>query len=416
MLTEQDLREAMAAAVDDAAAERFTIGLSDRALAQAGERSWSRWVRFVAVGSALAVAAAVAAVGVVAVRGGGSAGPAGGGSPASLKAPDSPAHPLGGSAVIQFGVTCFDPHGPKLDMSYVWDPSTRRYRGVDDVVTTIYEASPDGKQALVLRGELGAAESWAVADWPDAVAGRLTQHPITDKAEVHWSADGKEVVSEIAWDTDKDTGGFVLKSKTADFYDPASGRLLASLALPRQVLAMAASGQWQVQQWQGDHDSALFPVLSVGGDRLEYLNARGDVVRTLTFQEGLSANGPNSESVRMSADGRYLAEYTGPVIAVFDLAGGGKRIGLLDGRGLVAAGWIGDHEMMTAADTELKTSGHTGDPVALTGHSPVYTVLSPDFKPLQQAKFVLPADPRGTCSTWPMSWAPAGQFPGAFVP
>ena len=81
-----------------------------------------------------------------------------------------------------------------------------------------------------------------------------------------------------------------------------------------------------------------------------------------------------------------------------------------------AAGWIGDHEMMTAADTELKTSGHTGDPVALTGHSPVYTVLSPDFKPLQQAKFVLPADPRGTCSTWPMSWAPAGQFPGAFVP
>ena len=424
MLTEQELQEALAAAVEDEAAERFTIGLSDRALAEADGDSWlrrtlsgrrGRWVPFAAVGSALAV---VAAVGVVVVRdGGGSDSSAASGSLTSLKAPKSPAHPLGGSAVTEFGVVCFDPNGPKLNASYVWDPATRQYRGLDDDTKTTYQASPDGKRALVVHGAADATDSWGVADWSDAIAGRVTQHPTTDRAGVHWSADGREVVGDIEFTQVTPTGMALLKTMTADYYDPSSGRRLASLALPQQVIDMATSGKWVVQQWQGDHDSAIFPMLSVDGNQVKYLDARGNVVRTLALQEGLPQDAASMRGVsRMSSDGRYLAEYAGSVIAVFDLGAGGKRIGSFDGDGFVAAGWIGDHMMMSATDTKLTTSGHTGDQVALTGHSLIYTVMTPDFKPVQQAKFVLPADPNGACSTWPMSWAAAGQFPGAFVP
>ncbi|ACU70350.1 hypothetical protein Caci_1427 [Catenulispora acidiphila DSM 44928] len=428
MVTEQDLQEALADAVDDPAAERFTLGLSERALAEAaaasrwrrsmpGRRRRRRWVPVVAIGSAFAVAAAVGAVAL-----GGAVG-SGGGSPSTLAAPEMLANPLGQAGLVEFAVECFGDHGPKLDMSYVWDPTTRQYHGVPGDVQTSYLPSPDGKQALVVRGTASYVESWAVAPWSDAAAGRLTPHPSTNGGGMHWTADGKEVVSDLAWNVDKESGGPTLASRTADFYDPATGRRLASVALPQTVLTRVASGQWSIQEFQGDHGSVLFPLLSGDGSRLEYLNAQGVTVRTLTLQEGLPgnvANVPNhnlTESAQLSPDGRYLAEYDGSVIAVFDLQADGKRIGWMDIKAHLFTGWIGAHQLVTGVDrSEPSTSGSRDDPAPQTGHSPVYSILTPDLKVVQQATFVLPGDPRGTCATWPMSWAPTGQFPGAFVP
>lgn len=421
MLTEQDVYEAMAEAVDDPAAEQLTIGLSDRALAQARGGSWlrrpmagrrGRRLPAMAVGSAFALAAAVGGVAL-----GGSGGGSEDGSPASLSGPVMPAGAVGQSVLTEFGAECFDGHGPKLDLSYVWDPATQQYHGVSGDVTTTFQASPDGKRALVVRGMPGMTQSWAVAAWPDAVAGRLVPHPIADGDGVLWTADGKEVVSQLAWSTEKQTGDVTLKSKNADFFDPASGRFLASVPIPQKVRAMAVGGQWSIQQWQGDHDSVLFPLLSMDGSRLEYLNAQGDVVRTLTLQEGLAGDSLKpSEWAGTSPDGRYLAESEGSVLAVFDLQAGGRRVGWTDVSGYISQGWIGDHQIVTVVDKELSLSGKRGDSVPLTGHSPEYTVLSPELKVLQQTKFVLPADPQGVCTTWPMSWAPKSQFPGAFAP
>lgn len=428
MVTEQELRDAMADAVDDLAAETYTLGLSDRALAEAREDSrwWRpmtggragarvRWVPVVAVGSAFVVAAAV---GMAALGGGGGSGS--GPSVSALAAPQTPANPLGQAVLTEFGTECFDGHGPKLDLTYVWDPATQQYHGVSGRVVTGFYPSPDGKYALVEQGVPPGVQSWAVAGWSDAVAGRVTPHPLAGAGGVHWTADGKEVVTSLGWGVAKATGGPVLQNKTADFYDPASGRRLASVPIPQIVLDRVASGKWSIQEFQGDHDSALFPLLSADGNRLEYLNAQGTVVRTLTLQDGLAARASKpsdfalAESARISPDGRYLSELDSSVLAVFDLQAGGKRVGYLDVSGRVFTGWVGDHQIVTSMEKNGPVSA--GQEVPRTGHNSVYSVLSPELKVLQQAEFVLPSDPHGHCATWPMSWAPANQFPGAFVP
>jgi|GEM_PF-3028511 len=420
MVTEQELRDALADAVDDPAAETYTLGLSDRALAEAREDArWRRpmtgrragarvrWVPVVAVGSAFAVAAAV---GMAALGGGKGSGD---GLPVqALSAPQTPPNPVGQEALTEFGAECFDGHGPKLDSTYVWDPATRRYHGVPGGVVTAFHPSPDGKYALV---ELGMPpQSWAVAGWSDAVAGRLTQHPVAGVSGLHWTADGKEVVTDLKRDVAKTTGGSVLPKQAADFYDPASGRRLAAVPIPQVVLDMDASRQWSIQQVQGDHDSAVFPLLSADGDRLEYLDAQGATIRTLEVRDGLPASeGKESdllESAQISPDGRYLLETSGSVLAVFDLQARGERVGYLDVAGHTFSSWVGDHQIVTSVEKNMPPSG------ARTGHNPVYSVLSPELKVLQQAEFVLPSDPHGYCATWPMSWAPTGQFPGAFVP
>ena len=425
MVTEQELRDAMAEAVDDLAAETYTLGLSDRALAEAREDSrwWRpmtdrragarvRWVPVVAVGSAFVVAAGV---GMAALGGGNGSGSRS--SQSALAAPETPAKPLGQGALTAFAAECFDGRGPKLDLTYVWDPATRQYHGISGDVQTAFDPSPDGKYALVEQGV--PPQSWAVAGWSDAVAGRMTpQHPLTGLSGVHWTADGKELVTGLDWQSSTTAGGPALQNQGADFYDPASGRLLASVPIPQTVLARDASRQWSIQEVQGDHASPVFPVLSADGDRLEYLNAQGATIRTLHVQDGLPASdGKESdvtESAQLSPDGRYLSETSGSVLAIFDLQAGGKRIGRLDVSGHVFTGWIGDHQIVTGMEKNGPPSGSGAAPQ--TGHNPVYSVLSPELKVLQQAEFVLPSDPHGYCATWPISWAPANQFPGAFVP
>ncbi|WP_194893061.1 hypothetical protein [Catenulispora pinisilvae] len=418
MVTEQDLREALAEVVEDPEADAFTLGLSDRALAEAGTGSyWRRamvgkrgkLVPGIAVGSAFVVAAAVG----VAALGGGS----GGGSTVStVVVPNTSADPVGQSALTEFAAECIDGRGPKLALSYVWNPATQQYQGVLGDVSTSFQASPNGKQALVQQGLPQWAQSWAVADWSDAVAGNLTRHLITDPVGMQWTADGKEVVTQLAWDSVGKTETIVVKNKTADFYDPASGRLLASVLIPHQVLAMAASGQWSVQQWQGDHDSVLFPLLRSDGKEMVFLNAQGATVRTLTFKDGLPATILNQseppEVAAISPDGRYLAESDNGQVATFDLNAGGKRIGTMDDASRnYYNGWTGDHQIVTATDESQSTASQKAP-----GHSPLYRVLSPELKVLQEARFTLPSDRNGNCATWPMTWAPKAQFPGAFVP
>jgi hypothetical protein len=420
VLTEQDLQEALADAVDDPAAERLTLGLSDRALEEAGRGAGrrfaagrrGRWASAIAVGSAFAVAAAV---GMALLDGSG-----GSGAPATLAAPEKPANAVGQAGLAAFSALCFTEKGPKLDASYVWDPATRAYRGIAGEVPTGFYPSPDGKRALVVRGAWGAAQAWAVADWADAVAGRVSWNPLAGVSGVSWTADGREVVTDLTWSATPSTGETKLASRTADFYDPATGRLLAAVPIPQQVLTRVTGGQWSIQEFQGDHNAVLFPMLSVDGNRLEYLNAQGTVARVLTLQEGLAANGTDrsqrTESAQLSPGGRYLSEQSGSVIAVFDLQAGGKRIGWTDVTAHVWTGWISADQIVTVADKNEQFTGSAGEPYPLSGHSPVYSVLAPDLKVMQEVTFVLPADPNGACTTWPASFAPVGRFPGAFVP
>jgi hypothetical protein len=79
-------------------------------------------------------------------------------------------------------------------------------------------------------------------------------------------------------------------------------------------------------------------------------------------------------------------------------------------------GWTGDHQITLAVDPALAGAGTPGRVPPKTGHSPVYRVYGPDLKLIEEAKFVLPADPKGYCSSWPITWAPKTRFPGAFAP
>ena len=433
MLTEQDLRDALADAVDDPAAEALTLGLSDRALDDAGRRGRRgslrlgmsrrrrRWVQ----GAAIATAGTVAAVLGVAVFGGVGFG-GGGATVKSSTVPATAPNPQGQAALLEFGAECLKSgQGPQLEMSYVWDPAAQQYRGVPGDLWTAFSPSPDGKRALVTKGLPHPA--WAVASWSDAVAGRVVWHSISDGISLRWTDDGSELVSVPAVD-DQPTadsagksGPIVVQNKTVDFYDPATGNK-HSVPIPQAVVDRVTSGQWVLQQWEGDHDSVRFPMAGVEGDRIEWLDAQGKVARTLTVQNGLPADVQYSLptlQVTISPDGRYLAEATDATLAVYDLRDHGRRVALSSGdvnpQRNYYLGWAGPHEIVVAVDEMVeKYYGKTGMPK--TGHNPVYKVLSPELKVIQEARFVLPADPKGICSTWPVSWAPKGQFPGAFVP
>jgi hypothetical protein len=122
-------------------------------------------------------------------------------------------------------------------------------------------------------------------------------------------------------------------------------------------------------------------------------------------------------SAQVSPDGRYLFEANASGQSVFDLGDGGRRT-YSSSPGSVAAGqaitgWAGDHEIVTYHE---RSAPPAAGPVPPEGHDPVYQVRSPDFSVVQEAPFVLPADPHGKCATFPYSWAPRQQIPGAFVP
>ena len=421
MLTTDDLRDAMADAVDDPAAEAYTIGLSDRALADAGgqraARRWMRPVPAIAVGTAFVVAGTF---GVLALGGSGSGN---GKRVTEMNAPGTVTDPKAQSALLDFEVECLDGRGPKMAMDWVWDPETQQYRAVDSSIYTSFTPSPDGKRALVIKGV--DSEAWGVADWADAVAGRVALHPISDRIGVRWTTDGKELTSVTTWDAkSQDPDAATLVNKTADFYDPATASK-RSVPIPQAVWDLIASRQWRPVQWQGGHDSIVFPMVSTAGDRVEWLNAQGHVIRTLTLKDGLPAGGgPGSPylSIWFSPDGRYLAESNATLFATFDLNAGGRRIGQtrVDRDGIFirvdSSPWSGDHDIVLTIDPATKDLGKPGAKESKTGHSPVYRVLSPELKVVEESKFVLPDDPLGYCASWPITWAPKTRFPGAFVP
>lgn len=436
MVTERELHDVLMAEADDPAAESYLLGLSDRALLAAdgrGARKWKRYVPGVAVGTAFVVAGAfgVAALG----SGSGSGGGGSGGKTTALNAPTGASNGAAQGALVDFQVECFGGAGPKLAMDWVWDPTAQQYRAVEGGVSTAFTPSPDGKRALVVQGTY-PNKRWAVADWNDAIAGRVTYHELADAVGgVFWTADGKSVISALTRGMAPDKSGrTVLSNKTVDFYDPSTGAE-RSVPIPKEVLDRANGGQWLLQQWQADHDSPVFPLVNLSGDRVEWLDAGGKVVRTLTVQNGLSTDPRAVEpylQVAVSPDGHYLAEYNGTNIATFDLQTGGRRIALspaaMDPGRSYYYGWTGDHQITLAVDPSLPASSGsepTGDPSASAkksgseakpGHSPVYRVYGPDLKLIEETKFVLPADPKGYCATWPTTWAPKTQFPGAFTP
>jgi hypothetical protein len=177
--------------------------------------------------------------------------------------------------------------------------------------------------------------------------------------------------------------------------------------------------------------------VSTGGDRIQWLNAAGKVTRTATLQNGLPARSADSVyadpffAAYLSPDGRYLAVTDAMRVATFDLTDGGRRLADIPADGFEfrndASIWTGDHEIILTTDPSRQEVAHPGGAnsaaggtslsrVVGTDHSPVFHVLGPDLKVIQETRFVLPDDPQGRCASWPITWAPKTQFPGAFVP
>jgi hypothetical protein len=316
-------------------------------------------------------------------------------------------------------------------MDWAWDAATQQYRALDGSVYTAITPSPDGKRALVVQDV--ATRGWGVADYADAVAGRVTFFTKNDGVAIglRWTADGKELTTTPGWSNGpKKEEKLVLANKTADFYDPDTGTK-RSVPIPQAVLDGMNSGDWLLEQWEGDSDSVLFPMVSTSGETVQWLDREGKVVRTVTLRGGLPASpGPNPYlGAWVSPDGRYLAESDGTLLATFDLQRGGLRLGSITiaGNGIFsrqdADVWGAGNEIILTLDPAMKDAGKTGVGQSKsslaqpkTGHSPVYRVYGPDLKLIEETKFVLPDDPKGYCASWPITWAPKSQFPGAFTP
>lgn len=423
MITEGELRTVLREAVDDPAADAYTLGLSDRALLAAQGREQRRWKRYVP-GVAVATAFVVAGTFGVLALGGGIGGS--GTRVTASNVPEMGLNPVSHSVLLDFEVECFGNGGPRMAMDWMWDPDAQQYRAVDSNVYTALTPSPDGKRALVVQGV--DTRLWGVADYADAVAGKVTYHAKNEEdgsIGLRWTNDGKELTTRLGWGgpgPTKETT-VILANKTADFYDPDTGAK-RSVPIPQAVLDGMSSGKWQAEQWQGDYDSVLFPMVNTAGDGMQWLDRQGKVVRTLALQHGMIASQTPDNHVMtwLSPDGRYLAESNGAAIATYDLKDQGRKLGettFAGGGSILSSGadlWSAGDEIILTFDPAMKDVGKPGFKEAKTGHSPLYRVLSADLKVIEETRFVLPADKRGYCASWPVTWAPKTQFPGAFVP
>lgn len=408
MTTEEELREALVRAVDDPAADAFTLGMSDRALTQA-RRQRRRLRARLAAGTAIIAAGAVAAV----LGFGGAGLPRGAQPPATFTVtPTMPDAPVGQSALIAFSAECSSKKGPQLARQYLWNPDTRRYVAMPAGTRDWYEPSPNGQQVLVVRDNPPTA--WAAGGWDAAFAGTLLFHPITDGIGVQWSLSGSEVMSRMVEDVAGEPE--YLRNTAVWFYNPLTGAG-HPVPIPQAVKDRLVGSKWSLQQWTGVDSSPQFPLLNAAGDHVEWLDDEGRVTQSATVHPG-RVNGPDTPGgvAQLSPDGFYLLVDNATGRAVFDLRNGGRQI-YVSYPGAPATfafdGWTGDHQFLTyhQRNADMKPPVPSGE-----GHDPVYEVRGPTMELLQQAPFTLASDPTGRCSTYPTAWASSGLFPGAFTP
>ena len=157
------------------------LGLSDRALAEAREGS-AGWPPMtpaqvgavrrpaIAVGSAFVVAGTSAWRRSAAGSDGGS-----GSGVAGLPAAPERRERGGQAALTEFAAECFERARLKLDRGpRSGTRQSQQYRAVDAREMMAFYAVAGRKEGIGGAGHAAGSASWAVADWSDAVAGRVT--------------------------------------------------------------------------------------------------------------------------------------------------------------------------------------------------------------------------------------------------
>ncbi|GAA1961456.1 hypothetical protein [Catenulispora subtropica] len=407
--TEAELHAGLAASADEEDFDLLLTGMADRAMTQG--RSLARRRRATTVGASLAVLG-LAASAAFSLRPG--------------HEDDQPAVPppagittVGATALTAYDATCFD--GPVAQPSlttYVWDPVTKQYAKTTAGPTITL--SPDGRLALLQTGiTTDGVTSYAVASWPDVVAGRVpagAYRQVPAQVSLKWTTDSTGLIDEAAGRNASDPS-----DASIDFYNPTNlGKTARPLpaAVVDMITTRHAGGPWHVIDISGTVVDFTVTVVSKDYKQLRVITSGGQTIRNLKLPSVPSRLVQNSPRLAFSPDGRYLALWNGSGSAVYDLATASSRMvfhversgsadgGKPDPQNFELTGWTAHDQLFGVV--RWSTSGSQQRDV----HQEI-RLLTPYGEEVDSVEVSVPGDTKRVCSLFTMTIGPAEDFPTA---
>lgn len=408
--TEAELHTGLTAHAAEQDFDPLLSGMADRAMT--GGRRLVRRRRATVAGASLAVLG-IAASATIYLR----AGREGEQPPVP---PAAGIDTAGATALLAYDATCFD--GPVAQPSlatYVWDPASKRY--VKLASGPMAALSPDGRLALLQTGiTLDGTTSYAVAPWADLAAGRVSPgayRQFSSQVSLTWATDGQALI-----DRSGGIGGAARGDGSIDFYDPVSFAK-TSVPLPRAVADLIdpqrAGGAWRITDVSGTEADFTLTVMSKDSKQVRVFDRSGQDLKDLKLPTLPSHLGESADdTAKLSPDGRYLALWGNPGLAVYDLATPANRLIFHTEHGAVPAdgkphlqdfdntGWTSHDQLLGVV--RWSTSNREQADV----HQQI-KLLTPYGAEVGSVDIAVPGDSKRVCSVYIATTGPVRDYPSA---
>lgn len=326
----------------------------------------------------------------------------------------------GATALLAYDATCFDGPVPQPSMTtYAWNPASKQY--VKVAAGPMTALSPDGKRALLQTGiTLDGTTSYTVAPWADLAAGRVppsAYRRFPSQVSLKWATDGHTLIDQSGG-----LSGSARGDGSIDFYDPVTFTK-TSVALPRTVADLInpqrSGGPWRITDVSGTESDFTISVLSTNSKQVRVFNRSGQTLKDLklpTLPSHLDENDDNSAT--LSPDGRYLALWGNPGLAVYDLATPANRLIFHTERGAAPAdgkphlqnfdntGWTAHDQLLGIV--RWSTSNREQADV----HQQI-KLLTPYGDEVDSVDIAIPGDTKRVCSVYIATTGPAQGYPSA---
>ncbi|ACU71715.1 hypothetical protein Caci_2802 [Catenulispora acidiphila DSM 44928] len=408
--TEAELHTGLTAYAAEEDFDPLLTGMADRAMMR-GRRLVRR--HHAAVAAASLAVLGLAASAAIYLR-------PGHGSPQPPIPPAVGIDTAGATALLAYNATCFD--GPVAQPSmttFVWNPASKQY--VKSSAAPMMELSPDGKLVLLQTGiTLDGTTSYAVAPWADVAAGHVpavAYRRFSSQVSLKWAADGRSLIDAAAGHADSASG-----ADSISFYDPISFAK-TSVPLPQSVRDLIdpkhTGGAWRVIDVSGTTASFTVTVMSKNAKQMRVIDGSGKTVRNVRLSNVPGHLGENDlTSATLSPDGRYLALWGNPGLAVYDLATSADRLIFHAEHG--AAGVDGkphsqdfDFTGWTAHDQLLGiVRWSTSNQQQRDVHQQI-KLLTPYGDQVGSQDIAVPGDAQRVCSVYITTTGPATDYPSA---
>jgi hypothetical protein len=232
-----------------------------------------------------------------------------------------------------------------------------------------------------------------------------------------WASDGLTLI-----DRSVGASGSAHSAGSVDFYDPVSFAK-TSIPLPRAVADLTnpqrSGGPWRITDVSGTESDFTVTVLSKNSHQVRVFDRSGQALKNLklpTVPSHLDENDQNSAT--LSPDGRYLALWGNPGLAVYDLATPATRLLFHTEHGAAPAdgkphlqdfdytGWTAHDQLLGIV--RWSTSNREQADV----HQQI-KLLTPYGDKVDSVDIAVPGDTKRVCSVYIGTTGPAQDYPSA---